>query len=168
MLFVGIGSPAIAAALLVAAFGARQVRHAEALISNETGTVLVAGLIAGRSCCRILAVLVTVTIVGAPIGLGALLIVLPALAFLGWIVAAIWVGDWILGPLRRPARRAAVRRRGRRGHRARARRHRPVRQRHRDAVRVRRPARDRWRILRPPTATVGSTGPAQALPSASW
>ena len=43
--------------------------------------------------------------------------------------------------LRRPARRAALRRRGRRGHRARARRHRPVRQRHRDAVRVRRPAR---------------------------
>ena len=24
-----------------------------------------------------------------------------------------------------------------------------------------------WRILRPPTATVGSAGPAQALPSAS-
>ena len=39
----------------------------------------------------------TVTIVGAPIGLGALLLVLPALAFLGWIVAAIWIGDWILG-----------------------------------------------------------------------
>ena len=44
----------------------------------------------------LLAVLAMVTVVGAPIGLGALLVVLPALAFLGWIVAAIWVGDWIL------------------------------------------------------------------------
>ncbi len=96
VLFVGIGIAAIAVALLVAAFGARQVRHAESLISNETGTVLVAGLI-GSFVLPILAVLLTITIVGAPFGLGALLIVLPALAFLGWIVAAIWVGDWILG-----------------------------------------------------------------------
>ena len=45
----------------------------------------------------ILAILATVTIVGAPLGLGALFLVLPALAFIGWIVAAIWIGDWILG-----------------------------------------------------------------------
>ena len=163
VLFVGIGVAAIVVALLVAAFGARQVRHAESLISNETGTVLVAGLI-GSFVLPLLAVLVTITIVGAPIGLGALLIVLPALAFLGWIVAAIWVGDWILGRSRRPARRAALRRRGRRGHRARARRHRPVRQRHRDAVRVRRPARDR--VADPPPAhghgRLGRPGPGAA------
>ena len=57
--------------------------------------MLVAG-IAGSVLLPILALLVTATVIGAPIGLGALLVVLPALAFLGWIVAAIWVGDWIL------------------------------------------------------------------------
>ena len=166
VLFVGIGVAAIVVALLVAAFGARQVRHAEALISNETGTVLVAGLI-GSFVLPLLAVLVTITIVGAPIGLGALLIVLPALAFLGWIVAAIWVGDWILGRsggprAERPYAAAVV------------------------GVIVLALAGIvpfvsaiatlfgfgallviAWRILRPPTATVGSAGPAQALPSAS-
>ncbi len=95
LLFVGFALAGLAAALFVAAFAARQVRQAEGLISREPGTVLVAG-IAGTVLLPLLAVLAMVTVVGAPIGLGALLVVLPALAFLGWIVAAIWVGDWIL------------------------------------------------------------------------
>ena len=99
LLLVGFALAGLAAALFVAAFAARQVREAEALISREPGTVLVAGLI-GSFVLPILALLVTVTVVGAPIGLGALLVVLPALAFVGWIVAAIWVGDWILGRAR--------------------------------------------------------------------
>jgi hypothetical protein len=103
VLLVGFGVAAIVVALLVAAFGARQVRTAESLISNETGTVLVAGII-GTFVLPILAILVTATIVGAPLGLGALLFVLPVLAFIGWIVAAIWVGDWILN--RAPGPRA--------------------------------------------------------------
>ena len=102
VLFIGFGLAAIAAALLVAAFGARQVREAEALITREPGRVLVTGLV-GSFVLPLLAILVTLTIVGAPIGLGALLIVLPGLAFIGWIVAAIWVGDWILGRSRGPA-----------------------------------------------------------------
>ena len=75
------------------------MRQAEGLISHEPGRVLVAG-IAGSVLLPILALLVSATVVGAPIGLGALLVVLPALAFLGWIVAAIWVGDWIVVHLR--------------------------------------------------------------------
>ena len=132
----------MAVALLVAAFGARQVRNAEALITREPGTVLVAG-IAGSVILPILAVLATVTIVGAPLGLGALFIVLPALALLGWIVAAIWVGDWILGRSggTREAGRPVPRGRGRRDH-PRRRGPRAVRQRDRDAVRVRCPAGD--------------------------
>jgi hypothetical protein len=98
-LFVGFAIATVVAALFVAAFAARQVRDAEALISHEPGQVLVAGLI-GSFVLPILALLVTATVVGAPIGLGALLVVLPALAFLGWIVAAIWVGDWLLGRTR--------------------------------------------------------------------
>jgi hypothetical protein len=98
VLFVGFALATLAAALLAAAFGARQVRGAGELISREPGTVLVTGLV-GSVVLPILAILVTMTIVGAPIGLGALLVVLPFLAFLGWIIAAIWVGDWVVARL---------------------------------------------------------------------
>jgi hypothetical protein len=99
LLFIGFGLAGIVAAMLVAAFAARQVRQAEGLITHEPGRVLVAGL-AGTFLLPILALLVTATVIGAPIGLGALFVVLPALAFLGWIVAAIWVGDWIVVRMR--------------------------------------------------------------------
>ncbi len=113
LLFVGFGIAAIGAALLVAAFGSRQVRDLEALISREPGQVLVAG-IAGSVLLPLIAFLMMITIVGAPIGFGLLLFVLPAMAFIGWIVAAIWIGDWILANRRgarepgRPYRAAVV------------------------------------------------------------
>lgn len=99
VLFVGLGLTAIAAALAVAAFAARQVRAVESLISSQPGQVLVAG-IAGAVVVPILAVLVTMTVVGAPVGLTMLLVVLPVFAFLAWLVAAIWIGDWIVARLR--------------------------------------------------------------------
>ena len=165
MLLVGFGVAALAVALLVAAFGARQVRRAESLISDEPGTVLVAGIV-GSVVLPILALLATVTIVGAPLGLGALFLVLPALAFIGWIVAAIWIGDWILGRsggprAERPYAAAVV------------------------GVLVLALAGIlpfvsaiatlfgfgallviAWRILRPPTASIGAAAPSQPIPSA--
>jgi hypothetical protein len=36
------------------------------------------------------------TVVGAPIGLAGLFLVLPVLTLAGWLVAAIWVGDWLV------------------------------------------------------------------------
>lgn len=99
VLFIGLGIAAIAAGLLVAAFGARQVRDVEALIERQPGHTLVAG-IAGSIVLPVAAILLIVTIVGAPVGFGLLFIVLPALAFLGWIVAAIWLGDWLVGRMR--------------------------------------------------------------------
>lgn len=99
VLFIGLGIAAIAAGLLVAAFGARQVRDVEALIERQPGHTLVAG-IAGSIVLPVAAILLMVTIVGAPVGFGLLFIVLPALAFLGWIVAAIWLGDWLVGRMR--------------------------------------------------------------------
>src|SRR5262249_4284823 len=92
---VGFGVAAMVVALPAAPFGVRQVRTGESLMSHEPGMVLVSGIV-GTFVLPILAFLVTLTIVGAPLGLGALLFVLPVLAFIGWIVAAIWVGDWIL------------------------------------------------------------------------
>ncbi len=95
LFFIGSALAGLAAALFVAAFAARQVRGVEALISRQPGQVLVAG-IAGSVLIPTAAVLAMVTIVGAPIGLAVLFVLLPAMAFLAWLVAAIWIGDWIV------------------------------------------------------------------------
>ncbi len=95
LLFLGLGLAAIVTALLVAAFGARQVRAAESLITREPGTVLVTGIV-GSVALPLAALALIMTVVGAPIGLGLLLVVLPAIAFLAWIIAAIWIGDWLV------------------------------------------------------------------------
>jgi hypothetical protein len=99
LFFLGMGLVAIVAALAVAAFAARQTRELESLISREPGRVLVAG-IAGTVILPALAILLILTVIGAPIGFVALFLVLPALAFLAWLVAAIWIGDWIIDRMR--------------------------------------------------------------------
>jgi hypothetical protein len=99
LLFIGLGLAAILVALLVAAFGSRQIRKMESLISREPGQVLVTGIV-GSVVLPLLGILLTLTIVGAPIGLALLLIALPAMAFVAWIVAAIWIGDWIVTRMR--------------------------------------------------------------------
>jgi hypothetical protein len=96
VLALGFALVSILAGLLLAAFGSRQVREVEALIEQRPGHVLVAGL-AGSILLPILAFVLMLTVIGAPVGFALLVIVLPALAFLGWLVAAIWVGDWLLG-----------------------------------------------------------------------
>ncbi len=95
LLAVGFALAAIAAALFLAAVGARQVRSAEALISTEPGLVLATGL-GGMILTPIAAVLAIVTIVGAPLGLGVLLGLWPLMMFLGYLIAGVWIGDWLL------------------------------------------------------------------------
>jgi hypothetical protein len=103
LLWLGFGLATIAAALLLAGLAARQVRSAEVLISREPGTTFVAGL-AGLILTPIVAALVMVTIIGAPLGLGLLLVAWPFVAFVGYLVAAIWIGDFLLRRLAaRPA-----------------------------------------------------------------
>jgi hypothetical protein len=99
LLFIGLILAGFAAALLVATFGARQVRESEALISGRPGHVLVAGIV-GTVALPALAFLLMATVIGAPVGFGLLFVLLPALAFLGWIVAAIWIGDWLVASTR--------------------------------------------------------------------
>ena len=99
LLFIGFVLATIAAALLVAALGARQVRGTEALIRQEPGPVLVAGIV-GAIALPLLAIVLIATVVGAPIGLAMLFVLLPAVTFLAWIVAAIWIGDWIMVRMR--------------------------------------------------------------------
>ncbi|HVN11336.1 MAG TPA: hypothetical protein VMT69_04530, partial [Kineosporiaceae bacterium] len=96
VVWVGVYVAMVVAGLALAAFGARQVRTAEQLITRRPGQSLVAGLIATIALPVLFGVL-TLTVIGAPIGLAMLLVGLPLLAFIGWLVAAIWVGDWLLG-----------------------------------------------------------------------
>jgi hypothetical protein len=99
LLFIGLGLVAVFAALGMAAFAARQTREVESLISAEPGKVLVTG-IAGFVAVPLAAILLMVTVVGAPIGFLVLFALLPVAAFLSWIVAAIWVGDWLVARMR--------------------------------------------------------------------
>jgi hypothetical protein len=56
--------------------------------------------IAGMVGLPLLGFLLVLTVIGAPTGFGLLFVLLPALAFLGWIVAAIWIGDWLVAGTR--------------------------------------------------------------------
>ena len=95
ILYIGFVIAAIAAALLLAGVASRQVRSAEALISREPGTAFLAGL-GGLIAIIVVATLAIVTIVGIPLGLGILLGFLPVVAFAGYLVTGIWLGDWVL------------------------------------------------------------------------
>lgn len=105
LFMLGLALVTIVAGLALAALGARQVRAAETLITREPGQTILFGL-AGLVVIPVVAVLAMVTIVGAPLGLAILLMVWPAAAFAGYLVAAIWIGEWLLyrGAAERPAR----------------------------------------------------------------
>lgn len=96
LLFIGFVLVTLVAGLALAALGARQVRAAETLISHEPGAVLVAGLVGIVLPFLVVAALV-VTVVGAPLGIAVLVTVWPLTAYIGYLVAGIWIGDWILG-----------------------------------------------------------------------
>jgi hypothetical protein len=95
LLWLGFGLSTIVAALLLAAIASRQVREAGRLISTDP---VMTGLVGFLSVIAIpvAAILLMVTIIGAPLGFGLLFAVLPLLAFAGYLTAAIWTGEWIL------------------------------------------------------------------------
>jgi hypothetical protein len=114
VLWLGFGLATLLIGLLVAGLGARQVRTATTLIRRETGLTVLAGLLA-IVLPPIVAVLLMVTVIGIPAGIGLLVVLWPAVAFIGYIVAAIWLGEWLLGrrnpdaePARRPYAAAAL------------------------------------------------------------
>ncbi len=95
LLWIGFGLATIVAGLVLAGLASRQVREAEALISHEPVQTLATGIV-GLFAVPFVAVLLIVTVVGAPLGVGILLMAGPALAFLGYLIAGIWIGDWVL------------------------------------------------------------------------
>ena len=99
---LGIALASLAAGLLLAAVGARQVRSAERVIADEPLKVFGVGLL-GAIVIPIVAIVAMITIVGAPLGLGILLGFLPLVAFVGFLVAGIFVGEEVLGTRKEPA-----------------------------------------------------------------
>jgi hypothetical protein len=95
LMWIGVGLAIIVAGLLVAGIAGRQVRAAGALISHEPVTTLVAGIL-GLVVIPVVAILLMITIVGAPLGAGILLGLWPLVAFVGYLVAGVWIGEWIL------------------------------------------------------------------------
>jgi hypothetical protein len=95
VLWVGFALATVLVGLLVAGLAARQVRQATTLISREPGMTFLTGLLA-VVVPPLAAVLAFATLVGIPAGLGLLFVVWPAMAFIGYIVAAIWLGEWLL------------------------------------------------------------------------
>jgi hypothetical protein len=106
LFWIGFGLAMIVAGLLLAGLASRQVREAEALISHEPVLTLATGIV-GIIAVPIVAILLIATLIGAPLGLGMLLGAWPLVAFLGYLVAGIWVGEWVLrqtSPERQPER----------------------------------------------------------------
>jgi len=96
LFYVGFAIAAIVAGLLLAGIAARHVRAAEALISRRPWHTLAVG-IAGIFLPLFVVTLLFVSVVGAPLAIGILLGAWPAVGFLGYLVAGIWIGDQILG-----------------------------------------------------------------------
>lgn len=98
LLYLGFALAAIAAALLLAGLAARQVRRAETLIRREPLLTVGIGVL-GLILPIVLLVVLTATVIGAPLAFGIAFGLWPLAAFLGYLVAGIAIGDWILGRL---------------------------------------------------------------------
>ncbi|HUG47026.1 MAG TPA: hypothetical protein VMP67_01305 [Candidatus Limnocylindria bacterium] len=102
VLWIGVGIGTLLAGLALAAFAARQVRTAEAIISREPLKALLAGLLM-IIVPPLLVVALALTIFGLPLALSLLFFIWPTLAFVGYLVGAIWLGEWVLRAMGRTA-----------------------------------------------------------------
>ena len=93
--YLGFILAALVAAVGLAGLASRQVRATETLLNQEIGTAIIAGF-GGLFGIILVAILAMVTIVGIPLGIGLLVGFLPLVAFVGYLVAGIWVGEWIV------------------------------------------------------------------------
>ncbi len=95
LLWIGFGVAVIAAGLLLAGIAGRQVRAAEALISHEPVLTFATGIV-GMVLIPLAAFVLIATLIGAALGVGILIALWPLVAFVGYLVAGIWIGDWVL------------------------------------------------------------------------
>jgi hypothetical protein len=101
-IFIGWLIAVLVSALLLVAFGTSQARRAAANIGGDTLKTIVAGLIM-LILPWIVIGLLFVTVVGIPLAVG-LLFLWGVTAFLGWLVAGLWLGQLILSRSRTAAR----------------------------------------------------------------
>jgi hypothetical protein len=92
----------LVAALLLVAFGTSQARRAAANIGGDTLKTIFAGIIMLILPAIVIALLF-VTVVGIPLAIG-LALLWGVLAFLGWLVAALWLGQVLMRGSRTAAR----------------------------------------------------------------
>jgi hypothetical protein len=95
-IWIGVGIATLVVGLLMAGLASRQVHEATDVISREPVKAFFVGLLAAI-VPPLVAVLLMITIIGIPVGLGLLLVVWPLVTFVAYIVAAIWLGEWLLG-----------------------------------------------------------------------
>ena len=99
LLYIGFALATIVAGLFLVAIGTRQVRAAAELVRREPLKTFLWGL-AAVFLPPIAAVLLLVTVVGAPLGLGILLLAWPLLAYVGYLFAGVMFGDWLVTRMR--------------------------------------------------------------------
>lgn len=92
----------LASALLLVAFGTSQARRAAANIGGDTLKTIFAGILMLLLPAIIIGLLF-VTVVGIPLAIG-LLLLWGVLAFLGWLVAGLWLGQVLMRGSRTAAR----------------------------------------------------------------
>jgi hypothetical protein len=101
LVWLGFTLVVLLAGLLFAAVAGRQLTRAATLLTSSVGGTLLGAVLVWVGI-PILAVLAFVTLVGIPLGLALLLFLLPALWFLGYLVAGTRLGGWLLDLMHRP------------------------------------------------------------------
>jgi hypothetical protein len=99
--WIGTALWTLVAGLALAGLAARQVRTAEAVISREPLKAFLVGLLM-LILPPLIVFALAVTIVGLPVALSILVFVWPTLWFVGYLVASLWIGEWVLRATGRP------------------------------------------------------------------
>lgn len=95
LFWIGSTIVILLAGLLFAAIGSRQLTGAGGLITERPGHVALAALIVGIGL-PFAAVMAIITLVGIPVGIAMLIFLLPAVLFVGYLVAGTKLGSLIL------------------------------------------------------------------------
>jgi hypothetical protein len=98
LLYVGFGVAAVAAGLLLAGLAPRQVRAAGQVITRQPVQAFLAGIL-GMLLPIVVVIALFVTIVGAPLAFGILCGLWPLAAFAGYLVTAIWIGEFVVAQI---------------------------------------------------------------------
>lgn len=96
---LGAALALLASGLVAAAVAPHGVRAVGAILTDELAATLVAVVLVWIAL-PIVAALLFPTIVGIPTALAVFFVVLPALGFLGYLIAGIRLGDYVLGRMR--------------------------------------------------------------------